>query len=145
MGALVLLLVLAMLKRPSNPLQAYVGGKPVNVALVVIDDKGHLLRRDAADAFTQMRAAAAAGGVQLVVESAFRTFDQQAALYNAYTSGQRTDVAAPPVWSNHQGGTALDLVTERGTNAAYAWLVANAHLYGFKRTVPSEPWHWEFL
>ena len=148
MAVLLLLWVLSM-TRPSSSsstkLQAYVGGRAVDVDLAVIDSNGHLLRIDAANAFMRMRAAAAAAGVELVVESAFRTWDQQKALYDAYVAGERTDVAAPPGWSNHQGGTAVDLKTARGTNAAYDWLVEHAAEFGFHSTVGSEPWHWEFI
>lgn len=145
MGALLLVLLVLAMNRPGVKSQAWVAGKPVDVEFVVIDAKGHQLRRDAAEAFMQMRAAAAAAGVELVVESAFRTWAEQKVFYDDFVAGRRKDVAAPPGWSNHQGGTAVDLDTDRGTNDAYDWLVANAHLYGFRRTVASEPWHWEYL
>lgn len=131
-------------RRPGAPPQAYRNGKPIAVELVQIDDKGHMLARPAAEAFTRMRSAAASDGHAIVVESAFRTMDQQAAVWLAYKNGERTDVAAPPGYSNHQAGEAVDVTTERGTNAVYFWLEKHAHLYGFRRTVGSEPWHWEF-
>src|SRR5437764_35438 len=37
---------------------------------------------------------------------------------------------------------ALDLNT--ATAGVYNWLTANGAAYGFKRTVPSEIWHWEW-
>lgn len=90
-----------------------------------------------------MRAAAHGVGVQLIIESSFRTNDEQAELYAAYQAGERVDVVAPPGYSDHQSGEAVDLKTNRGTNDAYRWLVSNAHLFNFYSTVPSEPWHWE--
>lgn len=130
-------------RRKDIPPQAYKNGKPLDVRLVAIDDKGHLLSERAAAKFVEMRAAAAKVGIALVVESAFRTMEQQTALWVAYQKGERTDVVGQPGYSNHQAGDAVDLTTARGTNAAYAWLRSNAHLFGFYETVRSEPWHWE--
>ena len=40
-----------------------------------------------------------------------------------------------------QNGKALDLGVS-ADSSLYSWLRANAHTYGFVRTVPSENWHW---
>lgn len=138
------LAALAFFSKRSGPPQAWKNGKQLDVKLVQVDDAGHLLATGPAAAFIAMRAAAAQQGVGLVVESAFRTMEQQTALWVAVKRGERTDTAAAPGYSNHQSGEAVDLKTERGTNAAYTWLLSHAHLYSFRATVPSEPWHWEF-
>lgn len=132
-----------LMKRASNGKVAYQNGQPVDVRLVFIDADGHQLEERAAEDFLRMREAAASEGVVLVVESAFRSWAAQASLYEQYTSGARSDLVAPPGYSAHQSGKAVDLDTDRGTNAAYRWLMANAHLFNFRRTVTSEPWHWE--
>lgn len=132
-------------KRSKAPPQAWRNGKPVDVQLVQVDDQGHLLEANAAGEFIRMRSAAAAAGVALIITSAFRTMEQQTALWVAYKNGERVDVAAAPGYSNHQSGVDVDLETARGTNAAYEWLQRNAHLYGFKETVRGEPWHWEYV
>lgn len=123
--------------------QGHVNGQLVDLVLVTIDAAGHELRADAAAAFGAMRDAAAAAGVALQVNSAFRTFEQQAALYAQYVAGTG-NLAAPAGWSNHEGGVAVDVESGSGTNAAFNWLTANASSYRFKRTVVSEPWHWEY-
>ncbi len=88
-----------------------------------------------------MRAAAASAGVRITVVSGFRTMDQQRYLYNLYLAG-RGNLAARPGYSNHQSGLALDLNTSSG--GVYNWLsIATGSRYGFRRTVPSEAWHWE--
>jgi LAS superfamily LD-carboxypeptidase LdcB len=51
------------------------------------------------------------------------------------------NLAAVPGYSNHQSGHALDLNTAAG--GVYSWLANHGHAYGFRRTVPSEKWHWE--
>ena len=121
---------------------AYVQGKAAEVELAPVPG-GKLMRRDAAEAFSRMHAAAARAGVQLQVNSGFRTMQEQEALYAAYVAGTG-NLAAKPGHSNHQGGIAVDVESEGGTNAAYRWLEQNGARYGFKRTVPSEPWHWEY-
>ena len=50
-------------------------------------------------------------------------------------------LAAPPGYSNHQSGHALDLNTS--ARGVYSFLANHGKSYGFRRTVPSEPWHWE--
>jgi LAS superfamily LD-carboxypeptidase LdcB len=131
-------------RKAGAPPQAFKNGKAIDVELVQIDELGHLLEFRAAQAFATMREAAARDGVALVVESAFRTMEQQTLLWVSYQRGERSDVVGPPGYSNHQSGEAVDVTTARGTNAAFDWLTRNAHLYSFRRTVASEPWHWEF-
>jgi hypothetical protein len=70
---------------------------------------------------------------------------QQRYLYACYVNCNcnSCNLAAEPGYSNHQSGEALDLNT--AASGVYSWLVNNASRYGFYRTVPSEPWHWEFF
>lgn len=144
LGAALFALTYFAKRKPGAAPQAWRNGKPVDVELVQVDDQGHLLEKTAARQFTLMRAHAARDGVSLIVESAFRTMEQQTLLWTAYVAGERVDVAAAPGYSNHQSGIDVDLTTARGTNAAYRWMQKNAHLYGFKETVAGEPWHWEY-
>lgn len=96
-----------------------------------------------AQAFLAMRAAAEQAGVELGLVSGFRTAAEQRALHRAWRKGHGNK-AALPGRSNHQSGRALDIggVTAPG---ALAWLETNAALFGFKRTVKGEPWHWEYV
>jgi hypothetical protein len=96
-----------------------------------------------ARAFLAMRAAAAAAGVELRLESGFRTAEQQRELYRAWRQG-KGHKAARPGKSNHQSGRALDIAVNT-MPGALAWLEANAQAFGFHRTVASEPWHWEYV
>lgn len=122
---------------------AYVQGRRTSIETKSIGG-GRELRADAADAFIRMRDAARRDGVNLNVVSAFRTMESQRKLYRDYQNGTG-NLAARPGYSNHQGGTALDIQTNRSRNsAAYRWLAQNASQYGFANTVRSEPWHWDF-
>ena len=96
-----------------------------------------------ARAFVAMRAAAARAGVELRLESGFRTAEEQRALFQAWRKG-RGNKAARPGQSNHQSGRALDIAVISSPGAR-EWLEANAMAFGFKRTVKSEPWHWEYI
>ncbi|XHF15198.1 M15 family metallopeptidase [Archangium gephyra] len=104
---------------------------------------GKELRSDAAAAFNRMHAAAKAAGINLHVNSAFRTMEQQRDLYQKYLNGTG-NLAAKPGYSNHQGGIALDINVGGTGTSTYKWLANNASRFGFARTVPSEPWHWEY-
>lgn len=120
-----------------SPAQGYSRGNPMRICVVSVD--GKLAEVNTAQAWRAMKAHAAREGVYLSLTSGFRTMDQQRYLYNLYLSG-RGNLAARPGYSNHQSGLALDIGTGGG---ALSWLNRNASRYGFRRTVPSEPWHWE--
>jgi LAS superfamily LD-carboxypeptidase LdcB len=73
------------------------------------------------------------------VNSGYRTYAEQAALYQAYRSGTG-NLAAAPGHSTHGLGLSADIqVTDPAT---LRWLRANAGSYGFVNDVPSEAWHW---
>lgn len=121
-----------------RPATGYSGGNPVSICVVSV--QGKLVEQRTAQAFEAMRQAAARSGVTLQIVSGFRSMDQQRYLYNLYLSG-RGNLAARPGYSNHQSGLALDL--NMHLSGVSSWLASHAATYGFRRTVPSENWHWE--
>ncbi|WNG54487.1 D-alanyl-D-alanine carboxypeptidase [Archangium gephyra] len=104
---------------------------------------GKSLRRDAAASFLRMATAARGDGIWLWVTSGYRTRREQRLLYERYRKGLGPK-AARPGRSNHQRGLAVDVVVGDEESPTYRWLAANACRHGFRRTVPSEPWHWEY-
>ena len=129
-----------------------------------------LLRAPAARAFASMRARASRDGVFLTPVSGFRDVDKQRALFfdGAADRGQslqkRALVSAPPGFSEHHTGYALDiscpevaddLVVAFERTESFAWLARNAHAYGFELSfgrddasspgVSYEPWHWRWV
>lgn len=104
---------------------------------------GELLHHAAAAAFQRMSARAREDGVSLWVTSGYRSRQQQRWLYERYRQGLGPK-AARPGRSNHQRGLAVDLVVGDVTTPTYEWLAAHACHFGFRRTVASEPWHWEY-
>jgi hypothetical protein len=100
--------------------------------------QGHGMRPDVAAAFDRMAAAAAAGaGISLVVNSAFRSDAEQAALFAAHPDPRWV---APPGHSLHRCATELDL----GPESAYGWLAAHAARFGFVQRYSWEAWHYGY-
>lgn len=124
---------------PAGAAQGFVDGRATRITVTRLDGKP--VEVHTAIAFERMRAAAQRDGVSLRINSGFRTMEHQQALYAAFRQG-RGNLAARPGESNHQSGHALDLNT--ATPGVLPWLQRNARRFGFRRTVPSEPWHWEF-
>ena len=120
----------------------YKAGHAFKIKLVKVGGKS--VEWKTANAFYAMARAAKKDGVLLRVVSGFRSHAEQSYLYNCYQtcSCNSCNLAAVPGYSNHQSGHALDLNTSSG--GVYAWLQKHAAKFGFKRTVPSEPWHWEW-
>ncbi len=102
--------------------------------------------------------------LEIYIYSAFRSFEEQNALKSYYTivygSGTANEFSADQGYSEHQLGTAVDLITTGidGTlegfeeTGSYQWLLNNAHKYGFILSYPDnndhyvfEPWHWRFV
>jgi len=99
--------------------------------------QGHGMRPDVGAAFDRMAASAGRAGFVLIVNSAFRSDAEQAALFAAHPD---PTWVAPPGHSLHRCATELDL----GPEAAYGWLAANAGRFGFVQRYSWEPWHFGF-
>jgi Transglycosylase SLT domain/D-alanyl-D-alanine carboxypeptidase/Putative Flp pilus-assembly TadE/G-like len=99
--------------------------------------QGHGMRPDVAAAFDRMVAAAAQAGLALIVNSAFRSDAEQAALFAAHPD---PTWVAPPGHSLHRCATELDL----GPETAYGWLAANAGHFGFVQRYSWEAWHYGY-
>jgi hypothetical protein len=116
---------------------AYVSGSPRPIKLITIGGKPTSMA--VGHQFLKMQKAADAAGVSLSINSGFRTMAEQKHLYDCYKTKRcnNGNLAAKPGYSNHQSGYALDLTTS-------SWLARNASRFGFRRTVPSEAWHYEY-
>ncbi len=130
-----------------------------------IFDRDQRLVPAAATAWTRLQTAASGHAIELKLVSAFRGVTYQANLFRRKLEhGQSIDeilaVSAPPGYSEHHSGQAIDVTTpgikpleqEFGETRAYRWLRSNAGIYGFKETYPRdnrhgiawEPWHWRY-
>lgn len=120
----------------------------------------------------------ARGYEDIVITSGYRDYAYQQVLFNTYLGNEK---AAHPSWtedqcrnqvltysalpgqSEHQTGLCMDLISTKNVtldetfadNPAYAWLVENAHSFGFILRYPKdkegitgysyEPWHYRFV
>jgi LAS superfamily LD-carboxypeptidase LdcB len=109
---------------------------------------GHRMFGDAAKAYLLMRDAARRDGINLRLTDSYRSYSAQVdvarrkGIYGVRQADGRLGLAARPGTSNHGLGRAVDVNLPQSPGAS-AWLRANASAYGFK-TIPREPWHWEF-
>jgi LAS superfamily LD-carboxypeptidase LdcB len=119
----------------------YKNGQPIEVTLVDIAP-GKGLVPDAALAWNAMKAAAKDDiGVEFGVNYAFRTMEQQRALYNGGSK------AAKPGYSSHQQGISVDISGVHGYSTnQYKWLSEHASAFGFVDDArkQGEYWHWTF-
>jgi hypothetical protein len=99
--------------------------------------QGEGMRPDVAEAFDAMAAAARSSGHSLVINSAFRSDAEQAALFAANPDPR---MVARPGTSLHRCATELDL----GPSSAYGWLAQNATRFGFVQRYSWEAWHYGF-
>ena len=127
------------------------------------------LRKPAAKQYKAMVAAARQSGVILVAISGFRPVSEQQHLFfdvkaqRGQDARERAEVSAPPGYSEHHTGYAVDIgdgnVPATNLNpkfentAAFKWLKNNAARYSFEMSFPRdnpqgvsyEPWHWRFV
>ena len=123
----------------------------------------HFLLPEAAEAWRAMKAAAQSDGIDIHILSGFRSIARQGELIQVRLDGGMPivdvlKILAPPGYSEHHTGRAVDVSTE-GIKAlqlefestpAFAWLDTNAATFGFRLSVPRnnpagydyEPWHW---
>jgi D-alanyl-D-alanine carboxypeptidase len=137
----------------------------LEVAEVGVDGQDHLLVPLAADAWRRLKATALADGIDLFIVSAFRSIDRQAEIVRRKLETGATvesilTVCAPPGFSEHHTGRAVDLSTsgsralevEFDQTPAYMWLTDRAAEFGYHLSYPIgntwgfqyEPWHWCF-
>lgn len=116
----------------------------VNIVDVTVEVERIAL--DMLDAYLGLVSAAAENNVRLAIHSGFRSFPEQALLFDGFKKGlPGFNLAAEPGKSKHQNGIAFDIDVPGGLgNPTYDWLTQNAPARGFIRTVNDEPWHWEF-
>lgn len=127
------------------------------------------LRRAAAERFRAMVAAAQQEGVVLMPLSGFRSKQDQDYLFfevkeqRAQRASERALVSAPPGYSEHHTGYAVDIGDGARPDShlketfedtpAFRWLEKNAARFSFELSFPRnnpqgvsyEPWHWRFV
>ncbi len=139
--------------------------EPLELRFIGKDRRGraHWLIAPAATAFKAMQEAARREGIALEIVSSFRSVLHQAEIFRRKLArgiplSEILRVNAPPGFSEHHSGRALDLgtpgcpPTEEAfeQTSAFRWLERHAAGFGFRLSYPREnpygfiyePWHW---
>lgn len=126
------------------------------------------LRSDAAGAYLVMYRAAKKDGVNLVLQSAYRSYNNQVGVYNGWVDRLGQEEAdlqsARPGHSEHQIGLSADIAAGNGDctiaecfgkTPEGKWLTEHAWEYGWVLRYPKgltdvtgytyEPWHWRYV
>lgn len=131
------------------------------------DIEGKQMESNAAAALTQMVADLRKQGMDIIIQSGYRTDSDQEYLYHRQIQRQNGNekkaatISAKPLTSEHQAGLAVDLSVDGTLTEAFGsteqgkWLYANCMNYGFilryqkDKTeftgIISEPWHFRFV
>ena len=122
---------------------------------------------DMRDSLLKMREEAKKDGIFLVFLSGYRSINLQNDIFYSLKSirnqeaAERARVSAPPGYSEHSTGFAIDIgdATQRETDFetdfentdAFRWLIKNAAKFHFKlsfnkdnKYIDYEPWHWRY-
>jgi len=142
---------------------------PLSELSPISTDRRIQMRGAAAKQFKAMVVAARANGVSLTPISGFRSVKDQEQLFfdvksaRNQSAAQRAAVSAPPGYSEHHTGYAVDIgdgtvpATDLNPNfdktQAYEWLNTNAARFSFEMSFPKdnpqgvsyEPWHWRYV
>ena len=134
---------------------------------LVLIEPNILVHIDMRNSLLKMRDKARNDGVYLVFLSGYRSISLQNEIFYSLKSvrnqeaAERARVSAPPGYSEHSTGFAIDFgdATQRETDFetefentdAFRWLVKNAAKFHFKlsfsknnRYIDYEPWHWRY-
>lgn len=125
---------------------------PKSFALMRLVEEGQALQRPAASAWFALAADAAAHGFRLDLRSAYRgpAYQREVFLrplsepYEFDELAERLKLSAPPGYSKHHTGYAIDIAQdgypEFGRSPAYAWLAGNNFAHAKKHGwIPSYP------
>jgi len=122
---------------------------------------------DMRDSLLEMREEAKKDGIYLVFLSGYRSINLQNDIFYSLKSirnqeaAERARVSAPPGYSEHSTGFAIDIgdASQRETDFeidfentnAFRWLIKNAARFHFKlsfnkdnKYIDYEPWHWRY-
>ena len=123
------------------------------------------IRQTVYDAFKEMSEDAKESGYTLIVNSSYRSYEEQKEIYDDYERNRGKEYAdkyaARPDFSEHQTGLSLDIFSP-GANMSnfadtetYKWLKDNSYKYGFILRYPLgkeditgynyEAWHYRYL
>ena len=139
----------------------------INKEKLVLIEPNIEVHVDMRDSLLKMRKEAKKDGIYLVFLSGYRSINLQNEIFYSLKSfrnqeaAERARVSAPPGYSEHSTGFAIDFgdATHRETDfeiefentEAFKWLIKNAAKFHFKLSfakdnehIDYEPWHWRY-
>ena len=139
----------------------------INKEKLVLIEPNIEVHIDMRDSLLKMREEAKKDGIYLVFLSGYRSINLQKDIFYTLKSrrnqeaAERARVSAPPGYSEHSTGFAIDIgdATQRETDfetqfentQAFKWLIKNAAKFHFKlsfhkdnKYIDYEPWHWRY-
>lgn len=152
---------LSLIEQKSLPL--YHEAQELMLAEIDCFGKAHLLVPPAVLSWHTLKDAARQDRIELEIVSAFRNIEEQIGIIRAKIEqglpmGEILKLSAPPGYSEHHSGYAVDINTPGSlareeifeNTDAFRWLSENAHRHGYTLSYPRgnisgfiyEPWHW---
>ena len=147
----------------ARPLSPHLEANELVVAEVGEEDRQFMLTPATSAAWSHMKSQAQHDGINLLMVSAFRSVQRQTEIIQqkldaGLSIADILSVCAPPGFSEHHTGRALDISSPGHTDLeeafehtpAFQWLARQAHRFGFSLSYPRgnvngigfEPWHW---
>ncbi len=141
--------------------ETLVNVKDYNVNYIKRENETMLVAKEAIENYKLMYDVARGENINLIIFSAYRSYEKQEHLY--FNVNLENDTySARPGHSEHQTGLALDISTSThgltesfSTSKEYMWLKDNAYKYGFIERYPKnktditrynyEPWHFRYV
>ena len=135
----------------------------VEIDKSLASEEGMKANHVALNAYQKMQEAAVKEGYSIVINSAYRSYQDQIDISNSYLRayGQNyvDKYVAKPGFSEHQTGLAFDIGSRKvnvfENSKEYGWMQENAHKYGFIRRFSkqkegitgfrNEPWHYRYV
>lgn len=132
------------------------------------DNTDNTVRQVVADALVKMTADAKKAGMELVLNSGYRSYSEQTKVYNetegTYGGIYASEYVALPGASEHQTGLGVDITSQSvvdgtritfGDTEEYQWVIKNCYKYGFIvrfetesadiTGIAHEPWHLRYV
>lgn len=126
---------------------------------------GNSIKAEVYEAFKEMSKASKQDNITLIINSSYRSYEEQKQIYDDYSdkNGQEyaDKYAARPNFSEHQTGLSIDIFSPGygmktfETSPAFTWLNENCYKYGFILRYPKgkenitgysyEAWHYRYL
>lgn len=160
---------LILIKKGFQVNEDYIPSDLVKVNMPIApDNENDMLRKEAASALENMYKDAKQQGYSLVLNSGYRSYAEQKAIYEEYfriyDDVTASGLVAEPGSSEHQLGLGVDLTSQSvidgermvfGDTKEYQWVIKNAYQYGFILRYPqnrsditgtaNEPWHLRYV